>query len=150
MAGYQVESSDVCGHPSNCRWPAPLAQALAGRRQSAGADKGRILYAFEVPWRSQDRSKAVGALTYHLDDRQIQITHIGVVSEKAMLATPIMTILINCALEIARMHRCNRLEWSSNDQSLLRIAPSLGFHRARANDRSQKKLRGRTLVLRDL
>lgn len=150
-AGYLVESSNICGHPEGSRWPGRLVGALAIRRQDGGEHKGRVLYAFQIRWPTQGRL-TVGALAYHLEDRMIRILQVGTTSDKeGIRALQIITLLVLCAQEIARLHGCNRLEWLvSNEPTARDACTNHGFRRVRKSDRRQRGLRGRILLERFL
>src|SRR5438552_16009272 len=103
LQGFTIYSSNACDEPVNAEWPTPIARAIEERRRDGGADKGRVLYAFQVRWLQPDL--AVGALAYHLDNGLVRVTSVGLSEAKDhTFGTVIMGVLLDCAEGIAQQH----------------------------------------------
>jgi hypothetical protein len=148
LQGFTIHSSNACEEPINSNWPRSLAHAIEERRRDGGAEKGRLLYAFQLRWLQPDL--AVGALAYHLEDRLVRVVSLGMSQAKdSTFASIILGLLLNCAEEIAKQHGCNCLEWAVRNEEAVRSACArFNFRRVRKSDRRQRAVRGVVLVER--
>lgn len=151
LQGYEIESSNVCGHPEQDEWPDALKRAINRRRADGGEDKGRVLYLLQTQFPSAKRM-AIGALILHFEDRMVRVMNLGAIKGRSgSQKRSDLTALLNCAQRVAIEHKCTRLEWQVYGEADAKSACSLyGFRRVRRNDRRCKALRANVILLERL
>jgi hypothetical protein len=147
MSGIRVDSSSICHHPK-AGWPPGLEAALKKRRRDGAANKGRVLYAFQVKWPS-GKLVPIGALLLHLDGSSVAVLGVGTARDAmGPIRRAAVVLLLACAQEVARRNSCGCLEWVVHSQrAAADVCREHGFLRVKRTDRRMKRQRRNEFLL---